>query len=328
MRHLKIVASIVAAAAGLLAVYPLSGSAQTTAEGYPKRPITMIVPFPPGVVDGKARIVAEEVGKILGQPIVVENKSGAGQRIGTLQLARAQNDGYTIGVVTQAGAVMAPVLDPALKYDPLKDFRYLTLGYSSPLLLLTHPGTGFKTLGELVAAARAKPGALRFGSSGLGTAFHVWTEALLDKAGVEMLHVPYRGAAQAQNDLISGQIALVAASVSAKAQVESGHLVALATTGAERSEATSTVPTVKESGVDFVAISWLGFAAPAGIPEAAARTLDAAFKKALATPEVIEKLRADGSEVRYTPPEEFTKMIRDEIAQVRELNKKLLIELR
>ena len=183
----------------------VAGPAQAQAT-YPNRAINLIMPFPPGVVDSKGRIIAAKVSELLGQPIAVENRSGAGQRLGTQLLAQAPKDGYTIGVITQAGAVMAPALDPKLRYDAIKDFQYLTLGYSGYFILATHPKSGFGTLSEFLARARANPGQLKFSSSGLGTSYHVWSEVLMNVAGLNLLHVPYRGAAQAEQDLAGGQV--------------------------------------------------------------------------------------------------------------------------
>lgn len=313
--------------AACLPALPVNGMAQAQ-ERYPSKPITLIIPFPPGVVDSKARIIAARVSEILGQPIVIENKSGAGQRLGTQALVRAPKDGYTLGVVTQAAVVMAPAIDPAaLKYDALKDLQYLTLGYNGYFMLATHPNSGMRTMKQFIDTARAKPGQLKFSSSGIGTSYHVWSEAFFDQAGVSLLHVPYRGAAQAQTDLIGGQVDIMLTSVGAKDQVDAGRLVALAVSADQRLPGLPQVPTMKETGIDMVFSSWLGFAAPTGLPPAVLDRLNAAFKQALESREVREKLMADGSEVRYTTPAEFTRMIDTEIRTITELNKKLKLEL-
>lgn len=311
-------------AAGLTSTLP--GAAQAQAS-YPNRAINLIMPFPPGVVDSKGRIIAAKVSEILGQPIAVENRSGAGQRLGTQLLAQAPKDGYTIGVITQAGAVMAPALDPKLRYDAIKDFQYLTLGYSGYFILATHPKSGFGTLSEFLARARANPGQLKFSSSGLGTSYHVWSEVLMNVAGLNLLHVPYRGAAQAEQDLAGGQVDVMLTSAGSMPRVDKGLLVALGVTSDQRLGHMKQVPTLKEQGVDFSITSWLGFAAPAGIPAAALDRLNAAFKAALESPDVIAKLTADGSEVRYTTPAEFTRMVENEIKLVRDINKTLKLTL-
>jgi tripartite-type tricarboxylate transporter receptor subunit TctC len=304
----------------------VAGPAQAQAT-YPNRAINLIMPFPPGVVDSKGRIIAAKVSELLGQPIAVENRSGAGQRLGTQLLAQAPKDGYTIGVITQAGAVMAPALDPKLRYDAIKDFQYLTLGYSGYFILATHPKSGFGTLSEFLARARANPGQLKFSSSGLGTSYHVWSEVLMNVAGLNLLHVPYRGAAQAEQDLAGGQVDVMLTSAGSMPRVDKGLLVALGVTSDQRLAHMKQVPTLKEQGVNFSITSWLGFAAPAGIPPAALDRLNAAFKAALESPEVIAKLGADGSEVRYTTPAEFTRMVEDEIRLVRNINKTLKLTL-
>jgi tripartite-type tricarboxylate transporter receptor subunit TctC len=306
-------------------VTPFAARAQ---DRYPSRPITLIVPFPPGIVDSKARIVAGKVAEILGQPLVVENKAGAGQRIGTLALARAPRDGYTIGVITQAGAVMAPAIDPAsLKYDYQKDFQYLTFGYAGPFMLATHAKSGFRTMKEFVALARSRPGQLKFSSSGVGTSYHVWSEVFFDKAGVQLLHVPYRGAAQAQTDLIGGQVDVMLTSAGAYGEVNAGLLMPLGVSSEVRLPALAQVPTFRELGIDIAFESWLGFAAPAGIPAQALERLNAAFKQALENRDVREKIGGDGSEVRYTTPAEFTRVIEGEVRTVAEINKRLKLEL-
>lgn len=305
----------------------LSGRAWAQ-ERYPSKPITLIIPFPPGVVDSKARVVATRVSEILGQPIVVENKSGAGQRLGTQALVRAPKDGYTLGVVTQAAVVMAPAIDPAvLKYDAMKDLQYLTMGYNGFFMVVTHPNSGFRTLKQFVEAARARPGQLKFSSSGIGTSYHVWSEAFFEQAGVSLLHVPYRGAAQAETDLMGGQVDVMLTSVGSKDQVEAGRMVALAVSADHRLPGLPQVPTMKEAGVDATFSSWLGFAAPAGLPPAILDRLNAAFRQALDSREVRDKLTADGSEVRYLTPAEFTRRIEGEIRTITELNKKLKLEL-
>jgi tripartite-type tricarboxylate transporter receptor subunit TctC len=313
------------ASLGLFAAFAAGPSHAQSA--YPNRAINMIVPFPPGVVDSKARIIAAKVSELIGQPIAVENRSGAGQRLGTQLLAQAPKDGYTIGVITQAGAVMAPVLDPKLRYDALKDFHYLTLGYSSYFIFATHPKSGFNTLRQFLDRAKANPGQLKFSSSGLGTAYHVWSEALMSAAGVQLLHVPYRGAAQAEQDLAAGQIDVMLTSAGSMPRVDKGLLIAMGVTADQRLPHMQQVPTLKEQGVNFSITSWLGFAAPAGIPPAVLERLNAAFKGALESPDVIAKLGADGSEVRYTPPAEFTRMVEREIALVRDINNTLKLTL-
>ena len=310
--------------AGALSV-PAGGRAQ---ERYPSKPISMIIPFPPGVVDSKARIIAARVAEILGQPIVIDNKSGAGQRLGTQALTRAPKDGYTLGVVTQAGVVMAPAIDPAsLRYDAIKDLQDLTMGYNGYFMVVTHPNSGFRTLKQFLDAAKARPGQLKFSSSGIGTSYHVWSEAFFEQAGVSLLHVPYRGAAQAQTDLIGGQVDVMLTSAGAKDLVDAGKMVALAVSAEQRLPGLPQMPTMKEAGVDAVYSSWLGFAAPAGVPPAVLDRLNAAFRQALETREVRDKLMADGSEVRYTPPGEFTRLIETETRTITQLNRTLKLEL-
>lgn len=160
---------------------------------YPDRPINVIVPFPPGIVDGYARLVANKAAAILGQSMVIKNQAGAGQRIGTDALAKSPKDGYTIGVITNAGVVSGPVLANSVPYDPIKDLSYLTMIFESHYLINTHPASGIKTLPQLLEKAKAAPGKLTFGSTGMGTGFHTATELFVKNASLKMLHVPYKG---------------------------------------------------------------------------------------------------------------------------------------
>ena len=165
----------------------LTGLCATVAgaqSNYPDKPITVIVPFPPGIVDGYARLVATKAGAILGQPMVIKNQAGAGQRIGTDALAKSPKDGYTIGVITNAGVVSGPVLANAVPYDPIKDIGYLTMIFESHYLVNTHPASGIKTLAQLVDKAKAAPGKLNFGSTGMGTGFHTATEQFVKNAKI------------------------------------------------------------------------------------------------------------------------------------------------
>ncbi|MBU3737770.1 MAG: tripartite tricarboxylate transporter substrate binding protein, partial [Rhodoferax sp.] len=172
---------------------------------YPDKPITVIVPFPPGIVDGYARLVATKAAAILGTSMVIKNQAGAGQRIGTEAMAKAPKDGYTIGVITNAGVVSGPVLANAVPYDPIRDISYLTMIFESHYLINTHPGSGIKTLAQLVDKARATPGKLNFGSTGMGTGFHTATEQFVKNANIKMTHVPYKGESPLLTDLMGGQ---------------------------------------------------------------------------------------------------------------------------
>ncbi|MCB2006236.1 MAG: tripartite tricarboxylate transporter substrate binding protein [Rhodoferax sp.] len=294
---------------------------------YPDKPITVIVPFPPGVVDGYARLIVNKASAILGQPMVIKNQAGAGQRIGTDALAKSKPDGYTIGVITNAGVVSGPVLSKITPYDPLKDLSYLSMALESHYLVVTQPQSGIKTVAQLQEKAKAAPGKLTFGSTGLGTGFHLAIESFVTAAGVSMLHVPYKGESPMITDLIGGHVTIGISSLANRTMVETGKLVALAYTGEKRATLMPNVPTAKEQGVPYTSSGWIGFAAPAGLPADVRAKLIAAFVAAGKDPEVIESFTKTGLEPRDLAGDAFAARVANELAQTRELNKTLKISL-
>ncbi len=294
---------------------------------FPDKPITVIVPFPPGIVDGYARLVANKAGAILGQPMVIRNQAGAGQRIGTDALAKSPKDGYTIGVITNAGVVSGPVLAPNVPYDPVKDLGYLTMIFESHYLINTQPASGIKSLQQLVQQAKAAPGRLKFGSTGMGTGFHLATEQFVHSAGVQMLHVPYRGESPLLTDLIGGQVEMAFSSMASRALAEQGKLAPLAYTGEKRSALLPNVPTVKELGIPHVSSGWLGFAVPAGVPATVRDKLIAALTAAVKDPEVVTNFTTGGGEPRNLSGDAFASRVKRELDDLRELNKQLKITL-
>lgn len=297
------------------------------AQGFPDKPLTLIVPFPPGIVDANARLIATKAASILGQPIVVKNMAGAGQRIGTDALAKSPKDGYTIGVVSNAGLVSAPALGAKITYDANADFTYLSMGFESHYLINTHPGSGINTLGELVARAKATPDKVRFGSTGIGTGFHVATEQFLRSAGMKIEHIPYNGESPLLTNLAGGQIEMAFSSLASRNLAEAGKLKMLAYTGETRAKILPGVPTVKELGIPHVSSGWLGFAAPAGIPADVRQKLIQAFQTAARDPEIVAKFEAAGIESRSTGGDAFAARVKREIEELRELNKDLKIAL-
>lgn len=294
---------------------------------YPSKPITVIVPFPPGVVDGYARLIASKASALLGQPLVIKNQAGAGQRIGTDALAKSAPDGYTIGVITNAGTVSGPALSKNTPYDPVKDFSYLSMSFESHYLVVTQPQSGIKTVAQLQTQAKAAPGKLTFGSTGMGSGYHLAIERFVNAAGVSMLHVPYKGESPMVTDLIGGQVTIGVTALANRAMVETGKLVALAYTGETRSAMLPTVPTAKEQGVPHVSSGWLGFAAPAGLPADARAKLIAAFVAAAKDPDVIATFTKAGLEPRAVSGDAFAVRVASELAETVELNKTLKIAL-
>ena len=294
---------------------------------YPDKPITVIVPFPPGIVDGYARLVATKAGAILGQPMVFRNQAGAGQRIGTDALAKAPKDGYTIGVITNAGVVSGPALAANVPYDPIRDLSYLTQIFESHYLINTHPGSGIKTLRQLIDQAKAAPGKIKFGSTGMGTGFHLATEQFVASAGLKALHIPYKGESPMLTDLMGGQVDFAFSSMATRSMAESGKLVMLGFTGEKRSALLPNVPTVKELGVNYTSSGWLGFAAPAGLPPAVREKLISALRAAVNDPEVVAAFTKGGGEPRNLSGDEFGARVKRELDELREMNKELKITL-
>jgi len=294
---------------------------------YPDKPITVIVPFPPGVVDGYARSIASKASAILGQPLVIKNQAGAGQRIGTDAVAKAAPDGYTIGVITNAGVVSGPALSTRVPYDPIKDLTYLAMSFESHYLVNTQPSSGITTVAQLQQKAKAAPGKLTFGSTGMGTGFHLAIERFVNAARLEMLHVPYKGESPMTTDLIGGQVTIAINSLANRSMVESGKLVALAYTGETRSPLMPNVPTAKEQGIPYVSSGWLGFAAPAGIPTAVRDKLIAALTTAAKDPEIVATFTKAGLEPRAVTGDAFAARVNAELTETIDLNKKLKIDL-
>lgn len=291
----------------------LLASGMTLAQGYPARPIRLVVPFPPGGgTDIIAREVANKVATSEGWTIVIDNKPGSGGNIGVDAAAKANPDGYTLVLGQTSNLAINPSLYAKLPYDPAKDLAAVGLVASAPLVLVVSAASPYKKLSDVVAAAKAKPTALNYASSGNGTVAHLATEQFQKAAGVQFTHVPYKGASQGLTDLVGGQIQMYISSVPTLiAQIKSGQLRALAVTSLQRNRDLPDVPTMAESGYkDFEAVTWFGVAGPAAMPKDAITRLNAAFNKALATPDVQKKLAAQGAEVMSGPPEKFTSLIR------------------
>lgn len=318
------------ARAGAAALATSTGMLPTPgrAQGWPERPINVVVPFPPGAVDSLARLVGSKASAILGQPLVYRNVAGAGQRIGTEQVAKAARDGYTIGVITNTGFVVGPVLAARASYDPVQDFTLITRCTESAYVLVVRSDLGIRSVADLLARARARPGELKVGSAGIGSAMHLMAEQTMAVAGIQLNHVPYKGEAPMVTDLVGGQIDLAfTTSAGGRAHIESGKLTALATTGPERAGALAHLPTLRESGLEVVTVSWLGFAAPAGIPGPVRERLVAAFSQAARDPEVVAAIQRIGSQARELSAEAFASAVRQEVAELRDLNKKLKLAL-
>jgi tripartite-type tricarboxylate transporter receptor subunit TctC len=292
----------------------LAGNAKAQTD-YPARPVRVVVPSPPGGgTDILARVLAQHFSKALGQPFFVDNKPGAGNMIGIESVARAPADGYTLLVVASTLALNS-VLYKKVPYDPVRDFAPITLAATAPNVLIVNPALPAQSLAEFIALAKARPGALSYGTPGIGTSPHLSMELLKSMAGIDLQHVPYRGTAAAVTDLIGGQIAATFANaLTAKPQVDAGRVRALAVSGPKRIEAFPSVPPVAEAAVPgYDAMQWYGMVAPAGTPAPIIARLHAEAAKALQSEDMKEKLALDGAQPVGSSPAEFAALIRNEL---------------
>lgn len=288
------------------------------APAYPSKPIRVIVPFPAGGgTDIIAREVTNKVAMSTGWTFVVDNKPGSGGNLGVDAAAKAPADGYTIVLGQTSNLAINPTLFSHLPYDPVKDLTPISLVASAPLVLVTPVSSPYKTLADVIKASKAKPGALNIASPGNGTVAHLSGELLQKTAGIKLIHVPYKGAAQAVNDLIGGQVDLYLSSVpTLLAHIKSGKLRPLAVTSAKRVDDLPQVPTIAESGyAGFEASTWFGFAAPAATPKDIVTRLNAEFNKALKSPDLAKKLNDQGALVLGGSPEAFGTQIRQDTAR-------------
>jgi tripartite-type tricarboxylate transporter receptor subunit TctC len=297
-------------------VASLAGAA--AAQGYPTKPILMIVPLQAGTaVDVVARVVAAKMSESLHQPIVVENQPGAAGQIGTERIARAAPDGYTIGFVNDSILTMLPNLNPKLPYDPLKDLAPVSRVAGNSFGVVVNPAFPAKTIGELIAMAKAKPGEIHYASGGNGSPQHMMMEMFKAAAGIDIVHVPYKGAGQALTDVIGGQVPVMAQGIGViNSQVKAGKVRAIAVTGRERSPLLPDVPTVSESLPGFEFTTWFAVVAPAGTPRAVIDRLNAEVVAAANAPDVRARLVEQGYDVEASSPARLTESIREGLAKM------------
>jgi tripartite-type tricarboxylate transporter receptor subunit TctC len=291
------------ALAAIAAVWAAPALAQT----YPDKPIRIMAPFPPGgLVDVLARAVGEEMAKTLGQPVIVENKPGAGGNIGAAEVAKAAPDGYTLLMTSPGIQSINQFLYKSMPFDPEKAFTPISNVADMTMLVAVHPKTGIKDLKGLLEFARANPGKLNFGSAGIGTTGHLGQELLAHVGKIKFTHVPYRGAAPAVKDLIGGQIdGTVDNPPTVLAHIRAGTITALAVAGKQRIPALPDVPTAAEAGLPgWEASSWFGLVAPAGTPPAIVKRLQSEVAKAVKSP-TVQKLSERGMRLIGDTPEEF-----------------------
>jgi tripartite-type tricarboxylate transporter receptor subunit TctC len=287
------------------------------AQTYPSKAVRLVVPFlAGGSTDIVGRTVAQKLSEMWGQQVFVDNRPGGGTTIGTDMVAKAAPDGYTL-LVTPAPFTINPSLLAKLPYDALTDFAPVTLINTTPLVMVVHPGVPAKNVKELIALAKAKPGKLNFGSSGTGGSNHLAGELFDAMAGVKMVHIPYKGNAGALTDIVGGHLDLVYNGItSAVSLVRGGKLRALAVTSLQRSAALPDVPTLDESGLKgFEAVAWNGLSAPAKTPRDVIMKINADVIKIVNSPELKERLKADGSDPVGNSPEQYAAFLRNEITK-------------
>jgi tripartite-type tricarboxylate transporter receptor subunit TctC len=300
---------------------PCTAHAQVAAEAYPARPVRVVVGLSPGGgTDLQARLFAQKLSENLGRPFVVENRTGAGGTVAYALVAKSAPDGYTLLGVT-SGFTITPAVYGKLPYDPLKDFAPVSLVVQAPFLLLTHPSLPVKSVRDLLALARAKPGTLDCGTAGYGSSTHMAFELFRVTAGVRITAIPYKGTGPALVDGMSGQVHMLFGNVlSTLAHVKSGKLRALAVTTEKRSAVLPDLPTIAEAGVPgYEDSTWFGFLAPAGTPPAVVARLNAELVKISRSPEMVERLTPDGGEPVGNSPGEFTRHIAAEVARWRKV---------
>jgi len=296
--------------AAIVALAPLTAAAQA----FPAKPIRIIVPFTPGsATDTIARPIAERLSAALGQPVLVENRPGAGGTIGIGVLAKSPPDGYTLGVVS-TGHVVNPVLYSSLPYDTLKDFSGVAPLAGQPSVLVVSPALGVKTVRDLVAMAKAKPGALNYATAGVGSAAHISAEKFRMAAGIDAVHVPFKGSPESITETIGGRTQYTWTPLStAVGQIRGGQLLALAVSTAQRSPTLPEVPTIAEAGFPRGEFNfWVGMLAPAHTPHEVLARLNAEVQRALQAADMKERLAKLGSEPMAMSPEQFDAFIRDE----------------
>lgn len=293
-----------------------SAAATDAAANFPNKPISFIVPFPAGnVSDTMVRVISEELTKILGQSIIVENRVGGSGSIGLVAAARAPADGYTWVIGTGGALITAPLMQKSPAFDPLKDFTPITMMAPLPMIMVARPDFPANTLGELLALARDNPGKYDYASLGMGSLPHLAGELLSNQAGVDMLHVPYKGSSQAVTDLLGGRVALMFDTVPpAMAQIRSGKLKPLAITSAEPTDVAPGIPPIAATPElkGYEAISWTGLLAPANTPPAIVQKVHDAVAQVLAMPAIKKRFFDMGLELQSSSPEDFGNFIASE----------------
>jgi tripartite-type tricarboxylate transporter receptor subunit TctC len=327
-RGLAMPRSVVAACAALALALSVIADARAQDASYPSKPVRLLIGFPPGgLLDTVSRIVGERMSSLLGQPFVVDARPGAGGLIATSALAKSPPDGYTLMMVNDNHA-LNPFILKEIPYDSVKDFAPIGFVGSTPLVFNAHPGLGLKSIKDLVEMAKAKSGALTYGSVGPGSLPHLSTALFTQAAKVTMNHVPYKGGAPAMNDLIGGHIhTMMTSLVISKAHIDAGRLTPLAVAWKHRLEPLPHVPTMAEAGYPLDAAYWFGLMAPAGTPPAVIARLEKALANTVVTPEVRNRLAELGTLVTPMNAKEFGAFIQSEMAKWRDAVKNANVKI-
>ena len=294
----------------------LLGLAQwAAAQAYPTKPVRLVVPYPPGgPTDFVGRAISARLTELLGQQMVVDNRPGAGTIIGSELIARAAPDGYNLLFGTGGGTFLAPLILPKVPYDPQKDFAPVAMLVISPQVLVVHPGVGANSVKELIAVAKAKPGQLNFSSVGTGTSPHLGGELFKSLAGVDMVHVPYKGTAPAMTDLIAGRVQLAWSSIpTVLTHVQAGRLKMLGIGGTRRSPALPDIPTIADTLPGFELVTWYAIFAPTGTPAAIISRLNAETAKVLRDADLVKRFSEQGLEPTVMTPAELKRYTENDV---------------
>jgi tripartite-type tricarboxylate transporter receptor subunit TctC len=292
-------------------------AAAAHAQAWPSKPVRIVVPFPAG---GGTDLITREVTNKLtasGYTAIIDNKPGSGGNLGVDAAAKAAPDGYTFVMGQTSNLAINPTLYTKLSYDPTKDLTPISLVASSPLVIVTAANSPYKTLADVIKAAKENPGALNYATSGNGTVAHLASESFQKVAGIKLTHVPYKGAAQGATDVISGQVQLYVSSIPTLiGHIKSGKMRPIAVTALKRADDLPQVPTIAESGFkDFEAVTWFGILGPANLPKEMVAKFNADINKALKDADLQKKLGDQGADIAGSTPEQFAKLIREDIAR-------------
>ena len=309
----------------LAALFSLSAAPSAWAQAFPTKPVKIIIGFPAGgPLDAHGRLLADRLSALLGQPVIIDYKAGAGGTVGADFVAKSDADGHTLLLANTGTMVINPAIYPRLSYDTLKDFVPIARTAQQPLALVVHPGVPAQNVAELVKLAKSKPGQLNYGSAGNGGISHLVPEMFKQATGTFIVHIPYRGSAPAFTDLMAGQVQVMAESIPQAAQyVKSGKLRALAVTSRSRNPALPDTPTMIEAGLkDFEVVGFYGVLAPAGTPPAVVERLSQAFRNTLETPDIRSRMVTQGADPAYLSSAEFGSFLRKEMPRWAEVVKR------